>query len=210
MSNLIIFGASGRTGLHLVEQALAQGFHVTAFVRSPSKLPMKHERLRVIQGDVMEPQAVENAIAGHDAVLSVLGPAKGSSKEMLRSAARNIISAMERHGVRRYVGLTGAGVAAPGDPSSMGRMIMLSLLKLLARDLLEDSEQSVQIITGSDRNWTYLRAPVLTNGPRTGKYRTGTLKMGPGARASRADVADCMLRLLKDQDSYGKMPMICY
>jgi putative NADH-flavin reductase len=49
----VVFGASGRTGILLVQQALEAGHHVTAFVRTPSRLPIQHERLIVVAGDVM-------------------------------------------------------------------------------------------------------------------------------------------------------------
>ena len=73
---VVIFGASGRTGRLLVEQALAAGHEVTAFVRDPARLPIRHERLRVAQGDVNDAPAVDAAVAGQHAVLSALAPAK--------------------------------------------------------------------------------------------------------------------------------------
>jgi putative NADH-flavin reductase len=70
---LVIFGASGGTGRQLVEQALAQGDLVTAFVRDPVKLPLTHPNLRITQGDALRYDTVEPAVAGQDAVLSALG-----------------------------------------------------------------------------------------------------------------------------------------
>ena len=70
---IVIFGASGRTGLPLVEQALAAGHQVVAFVRDPSKLGSAHQNLTVVQGDVMSATAVANAVSTDtDAVISVL------------------------------------------------------------------------------------------------------------------------------------------
>jgi len=70
---LLIFGASGGTGRQLVQQALAQGHLVTAFVRNPSKLPIAHQNVRIVQGDALRYDAVEPAVSGQDAVLSALG-----------------------------------------------------------------------------------------------------------------------------------------
>ena len=72
---IAIPGASGRTGRHLVDQALAAGLEVSAFVRDASKLPREHERLRIERGDAMDPAAVEAAVRGNDAVISVILPA---------------------------------------------------------------------------------------------------------------------------------------
>jgi putative NADH-flavin reductase len=70
---LLIFGATGGTGRQLVEQALAQGHFVTAFVRNPAKFHVSHANLRVAQGDVLRYDTVEPAVTGQDAVLSALG-----------------------------------------------------------------------------------------------------------------------------------------
>ena len=111
---LTVFGASGRTGHLLVEQALQAGHEVTAFVRTPSKLGIKDARLAVVQGDVADVSQVRKAVARADVVLSVIGPARNSPPDMLSGAARNIVSAMQQEGVTRLIALTGAGVAGPG------------------------------------------------------------------------------------------------
>ena len=71
---LAVFGATGRTGKLLVEQALNAEYDVTAFVRPRSlgKLTIKHERLTVVQGDATDAAAVERAVNGADAVVSVM------------------------------------------------------------------------------------------------------------------------------------------
>jgi putative NADH-flavin reductase len=68
-----IFGATGGTGQQLVEQALAQGHEVTAFVRNPAKVTAKHEKLKVVKGNVTDCHSVGTAVAGQDAVFSALG-----------------------------------------------------------------------------------------------------------------------------------------
>ena len=70
---LLVFGATGGTGKQLVRQALQQGHVVTAFARDPSKITEAHGNLRVVHGDILQPDSVETAVAGQDAVLSALG-----------------------------------------------------------------------------------------------------------------------------------------
>src|SRR3712207_4969917 len=137
---IAIFGATGKVGRHLVDQALEGGDEVTAFVRDTSKLTTQwHERLKVVEGDVLDPKAVERAVLGTDAVLSALGHTKTFSKDVLTEGTRNIVAAMKEHGVRRLVCLTGAGVRDPKDEPKLVDKVIGSLLKLLQRDLLEDS-----------------------------------------------------------------------
>ena|SRR5713101_5447450 len=88
---LAIFGAAGRTGIPLVQQALEEGHEVVALVRTPAKLSIGDERLTVVQGDVAHLADVERVVQGADAVLSVLGHVKDSEPDMLTKAIRNII-----------------------------------------------------------------------------------------------------------------------
>jgi uncharacterized protein YbjT (DUF2867 family) len=70
--NVLIFGATGGTGRELVRQAIDRGHSVTAFARDPTVLGERHG-LRWLAGDVLDAGAVEQAVAGHDVVLCVLG-----------------------------------------------------------------------------------------------------------------------------------------
>lgn len=112
---VLIFGASGRTGQHLVRQALEAGHEVTAFVREPARLKMDHARLRVVSGDVTDAVRTEEAVAGSEVVLSALGHTRTSAKDLQTVGTKNIVAAMHRHGVRRIVSLTGAGMRDPKD-----------------------------------------------------------------------------------------------
>lgn len=71
--NLLVFGASGSAGHELVRQSLEQGHVVTAFVRNPAKLTVKHQNLKAFQGDVKDIVPVERAVTGQGAVLCALG-----------------------------------------------------------------------------------------------------------------------------------------
>ena len=106
---LIVFGATGGTGQHLVKQALAQGHMVTAFVRNPAKFGVSHPGLRIVQGDVLDAASVEQAVSGHDAVLAALGAPARDTNKVRSEGTRNIISAMEKTGVRRLVCQTSLG-----------------------------------------------------------------------------------------------------
>ncbi|KQO06690.1 hypothetical protein ASF06_16805 [Agreia sp. Leaf244] len=96
MMKLTIFGSSGRTGIHLAEQALAAGHDVVAFVRNPAKLDLRHERLQIVQGELTDAVAVEDAVRDADAVLATLAPnLAGWSKDMpVAAGTRNIVAAM--------------------------------------------------------------------------------------------------------------------
>jgi len=207
---ITVLGATGRTGQPLVRQALEQGHHVVALVRDPAKLGLQHERLKVVQGDISRQEQLESALAGADAVVSVMGHVSGSPKDLMAQLARHLVPAMKKQGVSRLVTLLGAAVHDPADPGSFGSLVMLGMMKLLMRHLLEDAEAHARLVRESGLEWTIVRPPRLTEGPRKGEYRTGHFGLGPSAQLSRADLADFMLRQLTDDTFVRQAPRISY
>ena len=211
---LTVFGATGGTGRHLMSEALEASYEVRAFARSRAKVErawLDDDRVTVVEGDVLDPDAVERAIEGADAVLSALGHAEGSPDDVLTTGGEHVVTAMEAHGVLRLVLLVGAGVEHPEDPFSLGGRAMSAVLGLVAGDLLTDSKGYVKRAVESDLEWVAVRPPRLTDGPRTGEYRTGYLKLGPWSSVSRPDLAAFMIEQATESDEYvGEAPMISY
>ena len=71
---VLVIGATGQTGRHAVSQLLARGHEVTAFARNPSAVNERREHLRVAQGDARDPDSIDRAMAGQDAVIVTFGP----------------------------------------------------------------------------------------------------------------------------------------
>jgi putative NADH-flavin reductase len=207
---LAVFGASGRTGRPLVGQALAAGHEVKALVRDPSKMSMSHERLTVIEGDVLDAAKVEETVAGTDAVLSALGQTKTSPKDVQTRGTQNIVAAMGEHGVRRLVSLTGAGVSDPKDEPKLVDRAITFLLERLQPAVLGDAIGHAEVIEASDLDWVIVRGPRLTEGPKKGEYRVGLIGKNSGTQISRADLADFMLRQATDEAYLRQMPVVSY
>jgi putative NADH-flavin reductase len=206
---ICVLGATGDTGRHVVESALEAGHEVIAFVRDPSKLERSDdERVRVVEGDAERYEDIERAVEGTDAVISALGQAEGSSKRLLSKVADHLVRAMEAHDLERLVTLTGAGVQMPGDESTLGRKFMRGMMKVLARDILEDAQEHADKISASDLAWTIVRPPRLTHGDRSGSVEAGYLEPGPTDRLSRADLAAFMVEQVEDETWVREAPMV--
>jgi nucleoside-diphosphate-sugar epimerase len=192
---LTIFGATGRTGKHLVEQALAADYEVIAFVRNPSKFSTTHERLMVMQGDVTDPVAVERAVQSADAVICALAPS-GSQKiaktHPLTRGTLNILAAMTKHGVRRLI-MTSAGIPQPNDLPDHQFGLMMGFGKCFMRASCEDIIGSAQVVRASAVDWTIVRMAGPTNAPGTGRVQAGYVNKTTGMRITRADAAAFML-----------------
>jgi putative NADH-flavin reductase len=206
---LVVFGATGRTGVPLIKQALDAGHQVVAFVRDPAKMPVKHDRLTLVQGDVMKSADVDKAISSDiNAVISVLSPVKESPKDMLPVAVDNMLNAMQRHRIKRLIYMTGAGVDMPEDKPKLINHVIKFALKTTAGDVLKQSELAVRKVQNSSMDWTILRAPMLNDNPHSGQYRVGWVGVNTGPRLSRADAADFILKQLTSNTYLCKAPVV--
>jgi putative NADH-flavin reductase len=118
---LFILGATGGVGQELVDQALVREHHVTAFVRTPQKLGPAREGLAVIQGNLLAADAVADALACHDAVLSAIGPPGLGRSTITSDAAQATVTAMKATGTRRIV-IVGVGMLF-ADSGLLGRVL---------------------------------------------------------------------------------------
>ena len=158
----------------------------------------------------MDAEKVEKAIAEQEAVISTLGPPRPPVPGMMETAARNIVSTMKKHDVRRLISTTGAGVRDPQDQPKLFDKFMKTILTLMARDVLRDSETNVKVIRSSDLEWTIVRFPRLIDGPHTSEYRVGYIGKNSGSQISRADGADFILKELEKGEYIHKAPMVSY
>ncbi len=171
---------------------------MTAFVRQPTKVGITHDQLRFAQGDVGDATAVARAIRGHDAVLSALGvgtPLKHD--QTVIDGVQHIVRAMEAEHVRRLIYLSTMGI---GDSRASSGFILKHIARIPLRHEFADHEAKEAIITASALDWTIVRSPKMTNGRRTGRYRTGA---DITARSilptlSRADVAEFVIQQVAD------------
>ena len=205
---LFILGATGGIGRQLVDQALERRHRVTAFVRSPQKLGAARDGLTVIQGDVHNANAMSRALTCHDAVLSALGPPGPARNTITSDSARATIAAMQSAGIDRLL-VVGVAALFP-DIGMFGHL----LRKTLLRNIADDSAEMERMVKASGLDWTIVRPPRLTNGPRRERYGVADdhLPNGAGGNAtiSRADVAHFMLDELEHPTHIRRVIGIAY
>ena len=200
---IAIFGASGRTGILTVYQALNKGHLVTAFARKPSSVTIQHKNLRVIQGDILEYEKVKQAVEGQDVIISALGVESRKPTTVLSEGTRNILRAMEECKVSRFICMSSAGILGNDAGILFGKIIMPLFLK----QVFIDKVRQMKIIQEANLDWVIVRPTSLTDAPKTGKYK---ITLGPpvSRRIPRADVADFMLKLMTDKQYDHQMPAI--
>lgn len=201
---LVVLGATGATGLEVVRQATERGHSVTAFVRSPDRLGALKNQITAQKGDLLDSRQLAHVIEGHDAVISAFGPRLPISKadaHLLQQFATALSTAMEQTAVRRVVV---ESVAFLFRDSIIPPAYLLG--RLLFPTIVADSAAMEGVFEKSALEWTMVRPPELTNKPYTGRYRMRENHLPRfGFKVSRADVADCMIRLVENGKSIRKV-----
>ncbi|WP_433730518.1 NAD(P)-dependent oxidoreductase [Nocardia sp. CA-129566] len=193
---IAVFGATSTVGRLVVEQALAQGHEVTAFTRNAASVGQRHERLHIVEGNVLDTNSVERAVVGQDAVLISLGAGR---KGVIRAeGTRAVIEAMNRTGVERLICQTTLGVGdSQGNLNFLWKYVMFGML---LRQAYADHVEQEECVRASNLDWTIVRPSAFTDGPRTDAFRRGfgADEKGLSLKIARADIAAFMLEQLTD------------
>ena len=201
---LALFGATGGTGQRLTAQAIDAGHEIHALTRSPEKLQRKRE-IRVIEGNVLDFEAVKTAVEGAGAVVCVLGRTPNNPRDVVSRGTENIINAMLHHSVERLIVLTSMGIGA--SVQQVPWYVRLANATVLS-DLMADKARQEELVMSSGLDWTIVRPGGLTDGPRTGKYVHGYDIDATARPISRANVAEFLLWVLCEDTYRRELPVL--
>lgn len=201
---ITIFGASSSIGIEIVKQALVMGHTVKAFGRNVFATDfLKHDNLQLIQGALFDAGDVKAALAGSDAVLSVIGGATDGTDKSRSLGMKNIIAQMEATDVKRIVALGGIGALPVADGSS------LMEAKDFPKELEPVSQEHVKVskmLESSRLDWTFVAAPGLVDAAAVGSFSILS-EAGPDSytqRINKGDLAMFMLNELTRNKYIGK------
>lgn len=207
---IVVFGASGRTGKHLIEQALEQGHDVTAFARTPDKIIIRSQRLKIVKGDIHDAAPVGQAVKNQDVVLCALGRNQGEAVTALAEGTQNILRAIQAHGIRRIINVSAAGFMGERADFLVGKVLFAFFDRYL-QELFTSMRLQHEAIVSSDLEWIAVRPFLLDEGPRKGGYRIALEGIpSRGYRINTGDVAEFMLKHLTDDEYVRKAPSLAY
>jgi putative NADH-flavin reductase len=200
--SIVVFGANGPTGRLLVAHALAAGHQVIAVTRRPDKFPQQHPNLTVARADVLDASAVEGVVSGADAILSTLGAPYGRTQVAVYSVGvRNILTAMERHQVRRLV-VVSSSATDPKPYADAGfffnRVVQPFVVNVLGKTVYEDMRRMEELIRNSEVDWTIVRPSGLFDADFVSDYELAENHIA-GRFTARSDLAAAMLAQIDDE-----------
>jgi uncharacterized protein YbjT (DUF2867 family) len=191
IKNVVVFGAGGKVGSLVVQYALADGYHVIAFVHRHHSLP-SDPNLQIVTGDIYNRADIEKAMKDADAVISCLSSWGTQYKDVLATAMSNIVAVAKRYGISRIISVTGADARAPGDDLSALHRLTYVALHIVASKIISDGDLHIKILHNSRLKWTVIRSPVMT--PRNSTdYVLNSHRPTPWAMVSRRGVARAMV-----------------
>lgn len=206
---IIVFGASGKTGIEVCKQATQKGMTVIGFdiLQSPQLTSLYN--FTFIKGSVLNAQAVKKALKGVDAVVSELGVRIGNAAPIVSEGNKNIIAAMKAHKIKRLITQSAFGAQESWQPLPFYYKL---IHKYLLGPIAIDKNAMEQAVTASNLNWTIIRPVRLTSGQATCTYRVGNtqLRLGINPRISRADVAHFIINELNNNKYVHSAVTISY
>lgn len=193
---IAVFGSTGRTGRHVLEQGIRRGHLITAFTRRPQELTGVQGLQAVVHGDGRDLARVREAVRGQDCAIAVVSSPGLGASTTVSEVIKNIITAMEETGVRRLICVSSHSLVATHP------WLIVKLVKWIFRNPYADLAAMEQAMVSSHLNWTIVRATQLTNGPATGHIRRvqGDFAVGPYT-ISRADLATTLLDVAESTDT---------
>jgi putative NADH-flavin reductase len=213
MQRLLIIGASGGIGLEAVKLALKQGFAVHAMARSAERMAISDPSLEKISADATDPEAVQVALKGVDAVIQAIGVAASVKRmfapiSVFSESTRVLVAQMEAAGVRRLVAVTGFGAGDSRAAFSTAERIPHRLFLGTAYD---DKDRQEAIICASDLDWLIVRPTILTGGAGRGRYQVLIdPKTWRNGLIARRDVADFLVREATAASYSREKPVLAY
>jgi putative NADH-flavin reductase len=203
--DIVIYGATGKVGRHIVQEALDRNHRVTAVSRDPTTITLRHENLTAVKGDLLDKTSIAEIVANKDVVIvsvrGVIGDSGTPESALQYIAAENLVDILYKdpdNAARLiHVGGSGSLEVEPGVPFA-AKLPTFILPKKLEIEIVGQIVALQFFQKVDDVKWTYVTPPRnLTNGPRTGVFRIGgdaALEDSRGrTRLSRADFAVALI-----------------
>lgn len=208
-----VLGATGPSGIQLVEEALGRGYDVKALVRSPEKLTIQHDKLQIEKVDILDDKVLTEHFKGVDAVMSCLGSRPSflgrTPITFYTESIKPMITAMRAANIKRLVCMTAwSTLPQPGSPWFIEWILRPLILGNTLKNMAEMEEYLDKEC--SDIDYTVVRPGGLTNLPSSGQEilteENGYFVPNIRGRISRRDVTKFMLDCL-EKNQFIKKPV---
>jgi putative NADH-flavin reductase len=207
---ITILGSTGFVGKVLIKKAIAAGYQVKTLARNPEKLEEIKDKIEIITGSVFESSSIEAAIEGAEVVLSTIGPPQSNPGDpaQYEKAMKNIVSAMDKYGIKRYIHIGGAAhQGGENEVWNFKRKFLRLFLNLFGKQILVAKHLEWEVLKSSDLDWTLVRPPRIVNEATSGTISADekTLK---SLKINVGDLTDFILQQITSKEWIRKAPLV--
>ncbi len=207
---ITILGSTGFVGKVLIKKAIAAGYQVKTLARNPEKLEEIRDKITIIKGSVFESSSVEDSIEGAEVVLSTIGPPQNNPGDpaQYEKAMKNIVSAMDKYGIKRYIHIGGAAhQGGENEVWDFKRKFLRLFLNLFGKQILVAKHLEWEVLKSSDLDWTLVRPPRIVNEATSGTISADekTLK---SLKINVGDLTDFILQQITSKEWIRKAPLV--
>lgn len=209
---IIIFGATGFSGRAILEEAIKQGHEVTILVRDASKIQNRYNNINIVEGNVLDPEAVAFVLHHQEAVIQCLGvggKGDGRPTTFISDATNVIVNEMQKKNIKRLIAMSnvGAGNSVAFQPWFFNKIILPFFMKWL-KVIIDDKNRMEPIIMNSNLDWTIVRCPNIVDKPAKGKYNATLDGKGLKLTITLSDLSKCMVDQIKEMNFIKQAPCI--
>ena len=207
---ITVFGASGKIGRLLVQQAIGKGYKVKAYIRDKQSFPVSDENITLIEGTLDNKPQIQNAVTGADAVISLLGPPlkfwyKGTP---VADGHANIVAAMKAAGVTRFITIATPSVKSPKDTSSVATVLPGIMARIIFPKPYIEIVKVGDVVKTSGLDWTIVRFIAPNDKEPAGNVKVSFGETKIGFSISRADITSFVLQQVQSKEFIRDMPII--
>lgn len=205
-NTIAVIGGTGKSGRYLVQNLIAKGYSLKLLLRHPESLVIQHHLIEVVQGDARNKETIHALIEGCSVVMSTLGQPIGE-RSVFSDATRNIIQAMEYHGIKRYIVTTGLSVNTASDEKTEQIRMATNWMYENYPETTHDKQKEYEFLLKSSLDWTLVRLPLISLTDES--YETeASLVDCKGTGISATDLAEFLTSQIKDSTYFGESPFL--
>ncbi|MGE8342146.1 MAG: NAD(P)-dependent oxidoreductase [Flavobacterium sp.] len=206
ISKVAVLGGGGRTGKYLVQQLLENGFSVKLLLRNPDDFTIQNSKIEIIKGDAINEESINLLLKDCQAVVSTIGQRPGEPM-VASQATKNVLNAMKRYGIERYVLLAGLNIGTPFDKKSPKTIMATDWMKTNFPEIQKDRQFTYDLLVDSKIDWTQVRVPLIVFSDESSEI-TVNLEDCLGEKISAFDISKFMVKEMIESNYSRQSPFI--
>ena len=203
---IAVLGGGGRTGKYLVNNTIDRGFQIKLLLRKPEEFQIKSSLIEIVKGDATDSEAICNLVQGCQAVISTVGQRSGEPL-VASQAVMNVLEAMDKFGLKRFISLAGLNVDTPFDRKSAETSMATEWMKANFPEIHDDRRKAYSILSASEVDWTLIRVPFIEFLDAAGELAVN-LEDCPSSKINAGSLAIFIVDQLFDESFIRKAPFV--